>query len=224
MARVIFLTFVFFNSFLAFSQDLQVRNPNRNMRAGVESLVEFSLNRKFDSVDLKSTQGKVNRDSVDLRVTKGKDNRERTLIRLIPESAGKDTVFAKFFYKGKFVHIDTVVFEIIKPEVFPSFGGDLLADRKFSLAYLKSIGGVIFHIRVNEDHWESAGVESYRFSIIRKDSCIFSTIEYSTRFSEELKSKLSLLKPGDKILISDATINAHFAKFANILPAVFEIE
>jgi hypothetical protein len=224
MIRIILLAFVFFNSFLAISQDLQVHNPNRDMRAGFHNWVEFSLNRKFDSLDLRATQGRVDRDSANLKVTRGKDNRQRTVIRLIPETSGKDTVFAKFFYKGKFVHSDTVVFDIIKPEFFPSFGGDLLKHRKFSVAFLKSRGGIIFNIRVSDVHWEGIGAESYRFSIIRKDSCIFSTIEYSTRFSEELKSKFGLLQPGDKILISDATINAHFAKFANILPGVFEIE
>lgn len=201
---------VVLNSFLAISQDFKIRNPNRDMRAGFENSVEFSLKKKFDSVDLTVTQGKV--------------SREGKIIRLIPETSGKDTLFAKFFYKRKFVHLDTVVFDIIKPEVFPSFGGDLLKDRKFSLAYLKSRGGIIFHIRITDYHWEGSGVESYRFSIIRKDSCIFSKIEYSHRFSDELQSKFDLLKPGDKILISDATIHPKLAKYANILPGVFEIE
>lgn len=210
MTQLILLISILFPPLLAISQELKVRNPNRDMRAGFESAVEFSLNKKFDSVDLRVSQGKVYRD--------GK------IIYLTPATSGKDSLFAKFFYRRKFVHSDTLIFDIIKPEVFPSFSADLLKDRKFSLADLKAKGGIIFYIRVNDYHWESAGVESYRFSIIRKDSCIFSKIEYSYRFSDELKSSFDLLKPGDMILISDATINPLYARYANILPGVFEIE
>lgn len=210
MRILIFLASFVLNYALAISQTIKVHNPNRSIRAGFENTIEFSLKRKFDSVDLRASQGSV--------------IREGRIIRFTPAIPGEDTLFVKFYSRGKIVHLDTMTFEAIKPEVFPSLGGDLLRGRKVKLSYIKALGGIIFYIAVNDYHWEGAGVESYRFSIIRKDSCIFSKIEHSSRYSDELKSKLDLLIPGDKILISDATINSQFSKIANILPGVFEIE
>jgi hypothetical protein len=210
MTRITLPILIILQSFNTFSQKLEIQNRNRNMRAGFSNFIKFSLNAKFDSVDLKVTQGAA--------------EREGDIIRLTPKMSGKDTLFAKFLRRGKSVYLDTLIFDIIKPEVFPSYGGDLIKDRKISLSRLKAQGGIIFFIRVTDDHWEGAGVTSYRFSVIRKDSCIFSKIETSSKYSDELKAKLDLLIRGDKILISDATINSLFAEIANILPGVFEIE
>jgi hypothetical protein len=208
MARLFFSIGAIFGPIFAMSQNLEVRNLSRNMRAGFENAVEFSLKVKFDSIEIRATQGRVSAD--------------KKFIRIYPETSGRDTIFANFLNKGKIVYLDTLIFDIIKPEVFPSFGGDLVTNRKFKLEYLKARGGITFHIRVNDFHWENPGIQSYRFTIIRMDSCIFSRIEYSAWFSDELKIFLDHLESGDIILISDA--NIQYSKETNILPGVFVIE
>ncbi|HTL07859.1 MAG TPA: hypothetical protein VL307_06365 [Chitinophagaceae bacterium] len=154
-------------SVLAFNvaqpQHLLIKNYNRNIRAGFQSGLGFSIDKKFDSIGLRVTQGTV--------------ERQGNIIMLWPATDGKDTLIAAIYYKHRNVFIDTLKFDIIKPEIFPSFGGDLIRDRKLTLTHLKAFGGIIFHIRITDDHWERAGVESYRFSILRKDSCIYSKIE-----------------------------------------------
>ena len=189
---------------------MQVRFLSCDIRAGFENTVEFSLKRNFDSVNLKATHGIV--------------SREGNIIRFIPTTFGKETLIAKFYYKHEFVHLDSVTFDVIRPEVFPSIGSDLLKDRKVSLSKFKAIGGIIFYIRVNDYHWEPIRIESYRFSIIRQGNCIFSKIEFSNRYSDELVAKLNLLNVGDIILISDIVITSQLSEIANILPGVFEIE
>jgi hypothetical protein len=186
---------------------MKIDNRNRNIRARFENSIAFSFDRKFDSLDLKTSQGTFNRDG--------------HVIRLIPETSAQDTLFAKFFYRRKFICVDTATFAVIKPEVFPSFGVDLFS--KLNVSHVKACGGLIFNIRITDDHWEGASIKSYRFSVIRNDSFIFSMIEYSYKFSDDLKTKLDALISGDKILISDIILSPYY-DFANPLPGVFEIE
>ena len=201
------MTFFVFETFTSVGQLMKIENRNRYIRAHFENSIGFSFDRKFDSLDLRTSQGTFNRD--------------RHIIRLIPETSGRDTFFAKFFYKRKLIHVDTATFDVIKPEVYPSFGED--HPTKLSVSYIKSGGGIIFHIRITDDHHEGASIKSYRFSVIRKDSFVFSMIEYSYKFSDELKAKLDTSKSGDKILISDIILDPYF-DFADPLPRVYEIE
>ena len=207
MIKIIILTLFIFDTLSCLGQVMKIDNRNRHIRAHYSNSIGFSFDRKFDSLDLRTSQGTFNRDT--------------HIIRLIPETSGQDTLFAKFFYKQKLVHVDTATFDVIKPEVYPSFGED--HPKKLNLAFVKSTGGLIFHIRITDDHHEGVSIKSYRFSVIRKDNFIFSMTEYSYKFSDELKAKLDTLKSGDKILISDIILDPYF-HFGDPLPRVYEIE
>jgi hypothetical protein len=147
---------------------------------------------------------------------------EGKTILLIPATSGQDTIFARFFYKNTLILEDTATFDVIKPEIFPSYGAELL--KKVSASYVRACGGIIFNIRITDDHWEGASIESYRFSVIRKDRFLFSLIEHSNKYSDDLKVKLGTIMPGDILLISDITPAAPYSELANSLPGVFEIE
>jgi hypothetical protein len=212
MSRLLFAILLALPVSFVLSQKMEVRNFNRDARIGFSNAAEFSLKKKFDSVTLKASQGKV--------------SREKQIIYFSPITPGKDTIAAKFYFKNKLVHIDTVVFDVIAPEVFSMIGGggELLRSRKISLPVLEAMGGVVFYIRVNDYHWEPISINSYRASVLRKDQCIYSIVESDNRFSHQLKAKLDLLVSGDLIVISEIEINSDYIKVANPLPGIFEIK
>lgn len=208
MMRIIFFIVLTCETMICSGQIMKIEDRNRKIRAGFENSIGFTLDRKFDSLHLRASQGAA--------------KWEKNIIYLIPATSGQDTLFAQFYFKKNLIHSDTVSFNVIKPEVFPSFGGDLLQKRE--LSFIKAIGGVIFFIRVNDFHWEPVAIKSYRFSVIRKNNFLFSTVEYSNRYSNDLKVKLDTMMSGDKILITDIVLVPGNYDFASCLPGVFEIE
>jgi hypothetical protein len=111
---------------------------------------------------------------------------------------------------------------ISRIEVFPSLGGDLL--RRLTVPEIKAQQGIIFFMKLIDGHWEPCVIESYRFSLIRKDQVISSVIEHANRFSEELMKRFDLLSPGDNILISDILVNVPYHDFIEIHSGVFTVQ
>jgi len=204
-----FLTIIFILiPSIFFAQTMEILHFRRMVRAGCESSFEFYLKKKYDSVQVTSSQGRCTWEN-------------KKYIQFFPEHAGTDSLIVRFYHRNRIIDTDTAVFEVINPEVFPVFGPDFL--KKVHLPVLKAMGAVIIMMKVNDYHWEPVGITSYRFSIIRNDSCLFSMIETSRRFSSELKEKLTLCKSGDLVLISEIKLTPASMQ-ANVLPGVFEIE
>jgi hypothetical protein len=210
ITRILLLIIILWDANEAISQKMEVHNHNHDMRAGFRNSFEISLKKKYDSISVSASHGSV--------------AAERSIFFLTADSSGIDTVYVSFYFRRKLVQQDTVSFNIIQPEVFPRFQSDLLKGRKLKISYLRAIGGVLFNIRVNDYHWEPIAIASYRFSVVRDESCIFSKVEYSNRFSDEVKAEIELLRAGDLIIISQTMLNVQYTGQANILPGIFEIE
>ena len=103
MPRLIFTILASTGFLTATCQEMQVNYSRRDIRAGWKNSLEFSFNRKFDSVHLHVTQGTV--------------MREGKTILFTPDTPGKETLSATFYYKRKLVHSDSVSFNVIRPEV-----------------------------------------------------------------------------------------------------------
>ncbi|MDX2047639.1 MAG: hypothetical protein SFU87_12695 [Chitinophagaceae bacterium] len=188
---------------------MKLKHFNREIRAGLENVVEYSIKLKHDSVTFRASQGSC----------KG----EGKMIYIRPERDGKDTIYGSFYRSGKIVHVGTAVLDVIKPEVFPSFGARVLL--KVNLPQIKGMTGIIFNMMMNDFHWEPIEIETYRATILRKGKVIHTTIESSNRFSEDLQKHLDLLEIGDLILISEVKVShKHFQTDVNAFPVVFEIE
>jgi hypothetical protein len=207
--KTILLTVGLINfSLSCFAQIFTIENHNHKIRAGIPNTISFFLGKKFDSVSLRASNGVV--------------EREGRIVTLTPKSLAKDTIVFKIYRRKKLIHSDTASFVISPIVVFPSFGADLF--RRLTVSDITAQQGIIFFMKIFDDHWETCVIESYRFSVIRKDQVIVSVVEHTNRFSEDLLKRLDLLSPGDNILISDILVKMPHDEFLDIHSGAFTVQ
>jgi hypothetical protein len=178
------------------------------VRAGFENQIGFSTDFVYDSVKFEMNGVVCRSDSNNVIVN--------------PEKPGINNLNSKAYLKWKLIYSGSFPLEVLRPEVFGIFGSDL--QKKLKISFIKSYPGVRVVIRVNNYHWESIGIISYRLSIIRDREIIFSNTETSNRFSDTVKAKLEKLEVGDLILISEIIVDGNFKDISNTIPTVYEVE
>jgi len=203
---VIFISFAFL-SLQGIAQKVNY-NYYAYVRAGFKNEIGFSTDFAYDSIQFEMNRVICRTDSNSLFI--------------YPKKAGKDTIHSIAYFKGKVVHSDKFILDVMKPEVFGVFKPHL--QTKLKLDFIKRFPGVSFNIRINNYHWEPISIVSYRFSIIRDHKVIYSVTGFSNRFSDQLKAEIEQLKAGDLILISEIVTGDFYKEIADPMPTIYEVE
>lgn len=204
----IFFALIFFWSLPCWSQKSTIKIPGRYLLAGRKNYVDFSTKIKYDSVKFEVSQGTF--------------GWEKKKLFLSPADEGSDSVFISLYRKSRLLNRDTIVAYVERPLIFPAYSGSRYA--KLNARMLKAMGGVVFYVTINAWHWEPIDVSSYRFSIMREGKMIYSSLEKSRFYSNELRLQLDLLQTRDLIIISDISTTDDVPSVVEVQPGIFEIK